>query len=148
MYGDTPLLSAARHNLPLEVITALIKAGADVNPGSVDADTPLMWAAGHSNLEVVTALAQAGADVNARGSKKITVLMRAVMPLNPNPEVITRLLEFGAEPKARNRWGEMAIDIAKKNESLKDTDALRKLEKVSRLNWFELKTRFRQNLRQ
>ena len=50
----------------------------------------------------------------------------------PNPEVITTLLEAGADAKANSNAGKTAIKNARDNESLKDTDALKKLEEASK----------------
>jgi adenylate kinase len=46
--------------------------------------------------------------------------------------VITALLEFGVDPKARDNFNKMAIDYAKENGALQNTDELRKLEDLSR----------------
>jgi ankyrin repeat protein len=51
---------------------------------------------------------------------------------NSTPEAITVLLGFGADPKAKDTSGKMALDYARENEKLKDTDVFRELEKVSR----------------
>jgi len=51
---------------------------------------------------------------------------------NSNPDVITTLLDSGANPKAKNNDGKMAIDYAKNNSKLRNTVALRRLEEVSR----------------
>jgi hypothetical protein len=48
------------------------------------------------------------------------------------PKVVMMLLELGADPKAKDDSGKMAIDYARENENLKETDAFRKLEKASR----------------
>ena len=51
---------------------------------------------------------------------------------NPDPEVIVVLLNLGADPKVKDNYGEMAIDYARRNEKLKNTEALRSLEEVSK----------------
>jgi ankyrin repeat protein len=51
---------------------------------------------------------------------------------NTNPEMITILLELGADLKMKNRYGMTAIEYAKGNKNLTDTDALKKLEEMSR----------------
>ena len=72
-----------------------------------------------------------GANVAARDAHGRTPLMWALL-LNPNPEVITILLELGADPKAKDDSGNMPIDYARNNEKLRDTDIFRKLEEMSR----------------
>ena len=51
---------------------------------------------------------------------------------NSNPEVITTLLNLGADPKAKDELGKMASHYAQRNFKLKNTEALRKLEEASR----------------
>ena len=50
---------------------------------------------------------------------------------NANPEVITALLKLGADPKAKDSSGKTALDYAKENEKLKNTDAFWKLNDAS-----------------
>ena len=47
---------------------------------------------------------------------------------NSNPEVLTALLDAGADAKAKNNEGKTALDYARMNEKLKDTGALKLLE--------------------
>ena len=87
-----------------------------------------MLAAGNNpNPEVLKALLEAGADVNAKNKDGVTPLMPAAGS-NPNPEVLKALLEAGADAKAKNNEGKTALDYARMNEKLKDTEALRLLE--------------------
>ena len=169
--GRTPLLFAARNNSNLEVITALIKAGADVNVKDADGKTPLIMAASNINPkpETIVALISVGADVNTRDKFGLTPLMAAVgnvnsnpevitaiiktetsldkagvdvnaqdengkTPLmeaalkNPNPEVITTLLQLGADPKVTDNAGKMALDYARENNKINDAEVFRKLQ--------------------
>ena len=87
----------------------------------------MIAAAHNSNPEVITVLVQAGADVNATDASGVTPLMLAAAG-NSNPEVITVLLSLGADPKAKDNSGKTAIDHARKNARLRDTDALSKLK--------------------
>jgi ankyrin repeat protein len=48
-----------------------------------------------------------------------------------NPDVIIALLKAGANAKAKNKSGYSALDYAKDNAKLKDTDAYRQLLKAS-----------------
>jgi ankyrin repeat protein len=61
----TVLMRAARYNSNPEVITVLLKGGADIRARDKDGSTALMVAAQNDNPEVVTALLEAGTDVNA-----------------------------------------------------------------------------------
>ena len=51
---------------------------------------------------------------------------------NSNLEVITTLLELGTDPKAKDKDGKRAIDYARENPKIKNTEALKKLEAASR----------------
>jgi ankyrin repeat protein len=62
--GSTPLLVASERG-HLDVVRALIAAGADVNANVVIGWKPLQVASADGNLGMVTALIAAGADVNA-----------------------------------------------------------------------------------
>ena len=60
-YGATLLYMAAEHG-HLEVVRALLEAGADLNQANTDGDTPLCIAAQCGRKEVVRALLEAGAE--------------------------------------------------------------------------------------
>ena len=75
-----------------EVITALIKAGADINKRQKNDTTPLMTAlAMNSNSRIATTLIEAGADVNARESNQgMTLLLHAL-----DLKLLKRFLKLG-----------------------------------------------------
>lgn len=102
--GLSPLFLAAE-NGDLEIVQALVKAGAKVNArlDAVDADmkarngdTALIAAASTSGTAAVAkALLAAGADVNARADNGKTALMQAVV--SENPAVVRVLLDAKAD---------------------------------------------------
>jgi ankyrin repeat protein len=95
-----------------EQITALIKAGADVNAKDKDGLTPVMWtAACNSKPDAIAALVKAGADVNAQAKDGSTPLILAELR-NPNPEVITALVKAGADVNAKNKDGLTPLNFA------------------------------------
>jgi len=130
-------------------VRAAIAAGADVNELYTFNDeftdiemTPLFAAVGeNASLETVKILLEAGADVNfkisvgAAGLINNTVLMTA-SGFNRNPEVIVALIEAGADMNVvttNTHTGRTAraLDIARENRHLRNTEALRLLEELT-----------------
>jgi ankyrin repeat protein len=121
--GWTPLMFAAAFNSSPEVITVLVKAGAELEARTETGKTPLMNAAMfNSSPKVITVLVKAGAELEARTKAGWTPLMFAAM-FNTSPEVITALLEAGADAKVKNQDGKTALDYAKENEKIYKTKA-------------------------
>ena len=86
----------------VEILTACIQAGADLEATDSDGSTPLHYAAGsNDNPAVITALLDAGADLEARDGFDRTPLHNAAGS-NDNPAVITALLDAGADLEARD----------------------------------------------
>jgi ankyrin repeat protein len=105
----TPLTRAASENENPEVISILVKAGADVK---WHGGTPLLLAArDNKNPAVISALLEAGADVNAKFESNRTVLMFAAL-YNDNPEVFPVLIEAGADVGAKDEDGWTALMYA------------------------------------
>jgi len=131
--GYTPLMGAAGSNTNPEVITVLIKAGADVNARNSMGGTPLVSAMMNTSRPVVmTTLLEAGADVNVKEERYGFTPLIVAAASTTYPEVITTLLRFGADAKARDNQGRMAIEFARNNPHLANTDAIRQLEQASR----------------
>jgi ankyrin repeat protein len=74
--GYTPLYAAAR-NGHLEIVQALLKAGASVNKANHLGETPLYIAAENGHVKIVRTLIEAGADVNVPDNKGLTPLQAA-----------------------------------------------------------------------
>jgi ankyrin repeat protein len=102
------LTVAIKDDLGLEVIKALIEAGADVN-FTIDNPGSILHTAVYNNqpVAIIEALIEAGADVNARDSSGETVLMRAVS--SSKLETILLLLEAGADINAKANDGSTAL---------------------------------------
>ena len=75
-------------------------------------------------VNVINALIQAGADVNAKSNGDWTALMRAAR--ENTADVVNTLIKAGADINVNN--GRTALDYARGNKKLKNTDALKRLE--------------------
>jgi tankyrase len=114
-------------------ITALLKAGADIQETDKNGVTPLHHAVRFRSPAAVETLLQHGAAVNQSCKRSGgTPLHRAVTwtgapetagKSNEAREIIRLLLEYGADPAIRNKSGKTAADY------VRDEDLLRLLKK-------------------
>ena len=114
-----------------ETVKALIQAGADVNAKNHKGETALMWAAWRGRTENVNALIEAGADDLTDNEGK-TALICAAESEYSNPETVNALIDAGSYVKHRDNLGKTALDYARNNYRLEGTDALKRLEELSR----------------
>ena len=136
-YGRTPLLHASQFG-HVEVITALLAAGADKNIKNEDGLTPhnlaknqdtwnalntdgtvalgLHQASKFGNLAVVNSLIQAGGDINTMDERDSTPLHEASR--HGQVEVITALLAAGADKTIKNKQRQKPRDVAKNQECM------------------------------
>jgi len=90
------------------------EAGADSSAIQADGVSLMAAMISDNNLEIVTRLINAGVvDANAVIEDGITLLMHAAM-VTDNPEIVTTLLDAGADARIRNNAGETALDIARR----------------------------------
>ena len=123
LQGATPLFLAAEVN-NLDVIKALVDAGADPLIGSERGTTPLMMAAGAGTdvqreraleerataIETATFLVERGADVNAAGQYGWTALHAATYQgMN---DVIEYLVSKGAQIDRKDEFGQTPLSIS------------------------------------
>jgi ankyrin repeat protein len=110
-----------------DVNTALLNARAEVNARNKADATALMFAARcNHHPESSAALLKAGAIVDARLENGITALMIADW-VNSNPQVLITLLDARADASARDEDGKRAIDYARKNKNMNESEAYWKL---------------------
>ena len=121
--GVTPLMSAALEG-DVEMVRALLDAGADPNLGNDVAATPLMWAIPH--LPTVSLLLERGAKPNMKTSDGRTPLMRAA-GLYGASAVVRRLLDAGADPSAQGSGFVLGTSAVVEAAYAADADSIRLL---------------------
>ena len=94
-----------------DIVTAMIKYGADVNYCAVDCRRPLHFAVFYNKPKMARLLLELKADPNgATNYQELTPLFFAVSA--GSEEIVKILLEHGADPKQPTRSGAMPIDDA------------------------------------
>ena len=102
-HEETALMHAARSNTP-EVVSILLKAGAEVNAKTEKGRTALGFAASSNTPEVVSILLKAGAKVDS------DAMVSAGS--NEDPEVVSILLKAGGDVNAKDKYGKTALMYA------------------------------------
>ncbi len=97
--GKTLLIVAVERQKK-EIVTFLVRAGADLNQRDFRDRTPLMYAADKENVSIAQHLLDAGADVNAKNKQGLTALMYAAY--KNAPKMAEVLLYAGADINARD----------------------------------------------
>ncbi len=99
-FKGTPLTAAAGYGRSPQVITELVRLGADVNKTVNDNETPLMIAARFNHKPgYIEALAAAGADIDAKNVNGRTALDIAVRNNNDTAAAALRALQTQAAAK-------------------------------------------------
>ncbi|XP_056145999.1 ankyrin repeat and SOCS box protein 9-like isoform X2 [Lampris incognitus] len=109
--SDSPIHKAAAKGHP-ECIETLVKHGADVDQRFEQSDSPLHIACINQQLNTVKKLLQLGAAVNCSvaGDSPLHVAARL-----SSPEMVSVLLEHGADGSLRNPAGKRPLDLAAPN---------------------------------
>ena len=117
--GNTALMLAysamARYRSGPEIVSLLLKEGADPNIKNNDGNSPLLapWSNKYFNFEEVERLLEAGADINIQDKRGDTALMKATK--RHSPRVAYLLLQKGADPNIRNNAGMSPLNVASIN---------------------------------
>ncbi len=112
LYGKTPLMLASEEG-NLDIVKALIEAGADISIKDSQDCTALVYACLSGNAEIVKALIDEGLDINVADNSSYTPLMRASE--RGLAEVVKVLLESGANIHAIDSARETAFMKAGSN---------------------------------
>ena len=122
-YGWTPLHLAAYHNSNPAIINELERAGAKPQLRNENGWTPLHMAAyGNGNPAVIAALTDAGAKLETRESSNGWTPLH-LAAASEHPDVVTALLDAGADPSKLDDSGKTPWDYVRVNPVFKDTDA-------------------------
>lgn len=109
--GETELHRAALHN-DVRMVKLLLSKGANINARKKTAETPLHVAVEENAKEVAQVLLdRKGVDVDAQSIFGETALYRAVV--FGNQRMVQLLLERGADPGIPNKYGRLAVEMAK-----------------------------------
>lgn len=124
--GFTSLIEAVKKEStsPYAVESLIIKGG-DVNAVDEQGRTVLMLAAMHHPSELIPyLLIQGGADVNAKTPDTGKTALFFAVQYNSNPEIVSALLNYGADQNITDVFGRTAYDYAERNPKLKDSEVL------------------------
>ncbi len=122
--GKTPVFFAIPRGR-VEVLEALLEAGADVNAHDITGLTPLHVAAWWNQTGAAEILLAHGADLEARDDFGSTPLHVAAH--QGRPEMIAWLIEHGADIEARNARGLTPLGAARDNRKQNSADKLLEL---------------------
>ncbi|MBI1792182.1 MAG: ankyrin repeat domain-containing protein [Acidobacteria bacterium] len=111
-FPSSALLTAVTFGDP-EVVKALVAAGADVREKDPDGMSALHWAALSDHVGVTRVLVEAGGLLNATDKHGYTPLMYAATVDFGSAEMVSALLNAGADPQVRNKDGRTALAQAK-----------------------------------
>ena len=112
-YGKTALHYALGSlNFLFEILCCLIQKGADVNTGSNDKLTPLMIAAEKGHINALTLLIKFGADADLQDKNGKTALHHAVYGSDVSCEILSCLIEMGADVNAGGNINHTPLMIA------------------------------------
>lgn len=111
--GISVLMKAAHKGTP-EMISLIIKSGADINKKGYQGMTPLMTAIENGNTGAAWLFIQSGVDVNAADFYGITPLMRAVS--KGNIDIVRELIKKGADVNAVTSQGTKVYKFIGKEE--------------------------------
>lgn len=141
--GETALMLATQFR-NLEFAEALLRLGADVNAADFNGKTALMYGAkprsreemrmektAEKQIQLIQALIASGADLEATSKTgQTTLILAAEYGL---PEVVSLLLQLGANPDHQDNQGYTALVYAERRENILQADKTRRSEIINLL---------------
>lgn len=118
--GDTPLLTAVRRPENGQAVELFLQHGADTDALDRTGKNALLTASASNQKDYIKVLVSAGIDINSQDGEGNTALHyplnnvlrnRAYLPLST--ELVTVLLEEGADPRIKNKDGRSPLDLAR-----------------------------------
>ena len=114
--GNSPLANSVKRNSP-EMITHLIKNGADLSYKDRSGNSLMHIAVDRSSEKVVNLLKKHNCNLNAYNNDGLTPFHLAAMK-SKNDKLLKFLIELGANKELKTSFGESAYDLASENELL------------------------------
>lgn len=136
-YGCESPVEASLGNL--EFLKMFLDYGADINRKYTNGESLLSQAAGYNSFKSVKFLLDNGANVNLKSNQNLTALISATKRETSDTEkIVNILLDAGADPnvECENLY---ALDYARKNRALQGTEALNRLEHLTKIPNFSEK---------
>ena len=96
----------------VDIVDALLAAGADLHARDAQQRTPFLEAAQSGSLPLLERFAEARSDFNATDADGRNALLLAIGSEQVTPAVVRRLLELGTDPAHVDRDGKRVIDRA------------------------------------
>lgn len=131
VFGFSPLMCASVSN-HLDIVKALLEAGANQALVCSDGNTAFSIACIERSLEIVKVLYEAGSDINAQNKVFNTPLITTACIGGAAIDITKLLLDSGADFEIKNKYGKTALDCAiyYKHESIVDflEEVVRKAE--------------------
>jgi ankyrin repeat protein len=107
--SDSSVLHQATQNGNLEIVAALVEAGADINKENFDKETPLFMAVTAGNVELITYLVEKGAAIDHVNHELFTPLLVSVF--NGDLDTTKVLIDLGANVNPLPEFPGQAITI-------------------------------------
>lgn len=113
-YGRTAIFWT-RYKDQLSLALKLIELGAYTNIRDDENNTPLIWACEFLNQKLALKILEHEVDVNVMDKMNYTALYNICSGTEPFPEIVSKLLEMGADPNIRTIRGLSPLDLACRN---------------------------------